>query len=230
MARPPGFYGAPVPPAFRGGYPAPLYRGVAGPYYRSYSPAFYGGFYGGLPPYGSSFSLGYARPGVAFSVNLGGPLYAPAYRPWSYGGYATGLSNWYFPTTVRYPVVYSAPAVGAIVGSAVPVVPYTSALPGDAPPATTAAPTQAAAPAPAATSPVYVDVKAPDGAQVWLGSTQSNQSGAVRSFVSPPLNPGSEYVYVVKASWVENGQPVTREKRVTVRAGEKITVDMTAEK
>jgi uncharacterized protein (TIGR03000 family) len=203
------------------------YGGYSRPIYGGYSPGYYAPRYA-YPSFGSGLSFNYARPGFGIGVTLGSPYYSTlgyGYRPWSYGGYAFGSSSWYFPTTYRYPVVYSAPATAAIVGSAVPVVPYTAALPGDQPPAATG-PTLAAPPTPTTNAPVHVEVWVPDGAQVWLGPTASDQTGAVRTFVSPPLDPSVEYVYTVRGQWVENGQPVVREKKVTVRAGERVTVDL----
>jgi uncharacterized protein (TIGR03000 family) len=44
-------------------------------------------------------------------------------------------------------------------------------------------------------------------------------SGAVRRFRSPPLGPGRDYASTPTARRVENGVPVTRTRKVTVRAG-----------
>ena len=48
----------------------------------------------------------------------------------------------------------------------------------------------------------------------------------MRTFVSPPLTPAVDYVYVIRGQWAENGKPVVREKKVTVRAGDSVTVDL----
>ncbi len=73
-----------------------------------------------------------------------------------------------------------------------------------------------------------VVVKVPASATVSFGGAVTQQTGGVRSFISPALTPGKTYYYVVKATWTENGQTRTESKEVTVRAGERIDVDFTA--
>lgn len=51
----------------------------------------------------------------------------------------------------------------------------------------------------------------------------------VRLFESPPLEPGKPYVYDVKATWMENGQELTRERSVKVLAGQTTEVDLRLE-
>ena len=41
----------------------------------------------------------------------------------------------------------------------------------------------------------------------------------MREFDSPPLTPGKQYSYEVKAQWEENGRPVTQTQEVDVSAG-----------
>jgi hypothetical protein len=49
--------------------------------------------------------------------------------------------------------------------------------------------------------------------------------GFERDFISPPLERGQEYTYTLRASWMENGKEVTREKSVPVRAGQEAMAD-----
>ncbi|GEM_PF-7091406 len=53
------------------------------------------------------------------------------------------------------------------------------------------------------------------------------QTGTNRSFVVSPLDPRGTYSFNLKASWFENGQPVTVEKIVTFRSGQRVVVDFT---
>jgi uncharacterized protein (TIGR03000 family) len=62
-------------------------------------------------------------------------------------------------------------------------------------------------------------------AQVWIGDTPTTQQGTQRLFHSPALEPGKNFIYTIKARWMENGQAVERERRVTVQAGQRITVN-----
>ena len=44
---------------------------------------------------------------------------------------------------------------------------------------------------------------------------------------SPPLEPGHDYAYTVKARWVERGQMVTQERPAVVGANRTTVVDFT---
>lgn len=48
----------------------------------------------------------------------------------------------------------------------------------------------------------------------------------VRLFESPPLEPGKNYIYDIKATWTENGKQVVRERSVRVAAGKTTEVDL----
>jgi uncharacterized protein (TIGR03000 family) len=80
----------------------------------------------------------------------------------------------------------------------------------------------------ARTAPVYLDVRVPASAEVMIETAKTTQTGPRRSFVSPPITPGRNYVYEIKAKWLENGQEVVRTRNVDVRAGEQVMVDFMA--
>jgi uncharacterized protein (TIGR03000 family) len=61
-------------------------------------------------------------------------------------------------------------------------------------------------------------------AKVWFEGQGTQQTGTDRFFISPELQPGN-YVYTVKASWMQNGHEVTREKQVKVSPGRGAMVD-----
>jgi uncharacterized protein (TIGR03000 family) len=77
-------------------------------------------------------------------------------------------------------------------------------------------------------SKVTVTVVLPDAeAEVWIDSNSTKQKGLERTFVTPPLEPGN-YVYLVRASWVENKETrVTTERTLKFRPGATIRVDFT---
>jgi len=70
---------------------------------------------------------------------------------------------------------------------------------------------------------VRVQVPSPD-ARVWIQDMLSRQRGYERVFISPPLEPGGKYTYTLRASWMENGREVSREKKVSVSPGQPATV------
>lgn len=172
----------------------------------------------GTPFYGN-YGLGYGGLGIG-GVGFGGLGYGGLYGgyPRYWGGYPWGLNNWSFAVPYSYPVAYSAPGTAAIVGSAIPVIPADSPPPADPPQAQ-----QPQLPA----NVVYIEVAVPADAQVWLGPTPSDQAGPVRTFVSPPLEAGYDYSYTIRARWTENGIPVTRERKVPVRPGDRLSIDLT---
>jgi uncharacterized protein (TIGR03000 family) len=66
-------------------------------------------------------------------------------------------------------------------------------------------------------------------AKIWFDDTPTHQQGTCRLFVSPPLGRGETYSYTIKASWLEKGREVIREKQVKVRPGQETLVDFTAQ-
>jgi uncharacterized protein (TIGR03000 family) len=75
----------------------------------------------------------------------------------------------------------------------------------------------------------HLVVAVPEDAEVWLEGAKTQQGGTMRRYVSPPLVPGKEYAYEVRARWTADGHTVERSKTVTVRAGERVDVDFAAE-
>lgn len=74
---------------------------------------------------------------------------------------------------------------------------------------------QAKAPAPAT-----IVVRLPAGARLTVNGKASRSSSATRKFVSPPLEPGKDFHYTLKAEMDRAGRPVSVRTRVAVRAGE----------
>jgi uncharacterized protein (TIGR03000 family) len=70
-------------------------------------------------------------------------------------------------------------------------------------------------------------VSLPEGATLKIDDFVSQSTAATRQFVSPPLEPGSDYHYDLTAELMRDGKPVTVSKRVTVRPGEttRVTID-----
>jgi uncharacterized protein (TIGR03000 family) len=66
-----------------------------------------------------------------------------------------------------------------------------------------------------------LSVQVPAGATVSVEGADSKQTGADRVFVSPPLKPGQDYTYTVKAQWKVNDKAIDQTQKVTVRAGER---------
>jgi uncharacterized protein (TIGR03000 family) len=195
-----GFHGGGFHP---GGFRVGGFRGG----YYGYFP-FYRGYYGSYPYYG----------GYGSYPSYGGYGSYP-----SYGGYSPswGASPSYYSNFASGPVY----APGYSTYAYQPAQTYSGAA---TPAGSTAGSDQSSL---VSTSPVPADssasvtVTVPADARLWFENTPTNLTGEVRQFNSPPLTPGTRYVYDVKASWYENGKKVTQTQTVEVTAGAHVDVD-----
>jgi uncharacterized protein (TIGR03000 family) len=68
-----------------------------------------------------------------------------------------------------------------------------------------------------------VELRVPDGADVWFGEPRTKQVGTQRQFESPPLAPAKEYVYQIRLVWMADGHETAESRNVSVRAGDRLT-------
>jgi uncharacterized protein (TIGR03000 family) len=74
----------------------------------------------------------------------------------------------------------------------------------------------------------HIDVTVPDSAEVWVEGAKTKQTGSLRHFVSPPLTPGKDFVYDIRARWTdENGHVVDQTRHVPVHAGSQTVENFT---
>ena len=55
-------------------------------------------------------------------------------------------------------------------------------------------------------------------------SKARKQSGTSRIFTSPPLSPGKDYTYEVKARWKKEGSEVQQTRNIVIHAGDHINL------
>ncbi len=185
-----------------GGRGGPGFYGGPG-YYGGYAPYYRGYGYPGAYGYGYPGAYGYGRSGISIGIGT---------SPYSYPGYA-------YPS--RYYTPYYTPFIpsGGYIGG----------------PAVYAVPVQQApnfgreAPVPRVDNTAQIEVRVPPGAKVSFDGAATTQTGAVRRFASPALESGYDYNYTIRATWTENSQPVTRERKVIVQAGGSYVVDLRGE-
>jgi len=79
----------------------------------------------------------------------------------------------------------------------------------------------------AAEAPAKIHVLLPASATLTIDGAATNSTSDVRDFVTPPLEAGKDFHYGLRARLIRNGNDVTIERRVTVRAGSEAVVDMT---
>jgi uncharacterized protein (TIGR03000 family) len=80
-------------------------------------------------------------------------------------------------------------------------------------------------PAAATDNAAHIRVLVPAGAKITFEGKPTEQTGSVRYFNSPPLEPGKSFSYEVKASWREGDREVTKTREVPVHAGDAVTVN-----
>jgi uncharacterized protein (TIGR03000 family) len=93
-------------------------------------------------------------------------------------------------------------------------------LPAAAPPP--AAPRTAPKPADAR---AHITLKVPEGSEVWFEGTKTTSTGSVRTYRSPPLEPGSKYAYEVRVRWRDRGNEFTQTRQIQIAAGADVVED-----
>jgi len=80
-----------------------------------------------------------------------------------------------------------------------------------------------------AKAPAKIQVRLPtEDAKVWFQGQPTTRKGKVREFESPALESGAAYTYQVRASWMSDGEEVTRTRTISVIPGRRATVDFTS--
>jgi uncharacterized protein (TIGR03000 family) len=74
---------------------------------------------------------------------------------------------------------------------------------------------------------VLLELRVPANAEVWIDGAKTNQTGSLRQYISPPIEPGRPYAYKVEAKWTDNGQERKRTEEVKVRPGQLVRLDLT---
>jgi uncharacterized protein (TIGR03000 family) len=87
------------------------------------------------------------------------------------------------------------------------------------------APARAQEPGQRASLRVYL----PGTARLVIDGKQTKQTGPVRRFYSPPLDPGKTYHYTLEWTYEKDGKPVTRTEVVHFQAGDDKKVDLRGE-
>jgi uncharacterized protein (TIGR03000 family) len=188
-------------------------------------PIYGGPFYGGGP---SLFTGAYAPP--YYPYPLTGAGFGNAYIgsvPYGGGGgvYVMPASNApYYPYNFQNVAAYP---IGQPLSSASsspspikpPNPPDGSRSPGDI----------AGPPIPSTgTGRAHFTVKVPADAKLLVNDVETKATGSVRRFHTPAtLEAGKAYEYTFRAQWMENNQPVTRDRTVRFKPGEDLPVDLT---
>jgi uncharacterized protein (TIGR03000 family) len=71
-----------------------------------------------------------------------------------------------------------------------------------------------------------VRIRVAPSARMWVDGTATSQTGAIRTFTTPALNPGKTYSYTVRACWLDDGRPVVRTRVIKVIPGQIAELDL----
>lgn len=74
--------------------------------------------------------------------------------------------------------------------------------------------------------PILVNLRVPGDAKIWFEGSPTNQTGTMRSFESPPMAVGRDYVYDIRIQWQQDSKNVTQTRRINVHAGDVINLTM----
>jgi uncharacterized protein (TIGR03000 family) len=156
-----------------------------------------GGSWGYGQSYFSSPGSGYYRAPYSYGAPYGGSYASPYFAP-----YGNATANYYgMPTSPNYGYAAFNPNAASYYGA-----PSLENQVRD-------------------TGAVLVHVNLPADAQIWFNDTATWITGPTRDFISPPVAPGRDYWYRVRASWKEGDRTVEQARTVTVHAGEAVNVD-----
>ena len=163
-----------------------------------------------------------ASPGTSSAILFGaGGGYGLPYSHYGWGGLSFGYPGAYaagYGTPVLgYGLTYRYAGYGVAVPSSTSAAWYL--------PLFTHSPVSGGAAGADADTTSIVQVEVPADAMLWFDGVPTKQTGALRTFHTPPLERGHNYHYDVKARWENNGKPVERTRRVEVYAGGRVTVD-----
>jgi uncharacterized protein (TIGR03000 family) len=75
-------------------------------------------------------------------------------------------------------------------------------------------------------APATLIVRLPADAKLTIDDEATKETSDLRTFVSPPIQPGKNYRYTLKAEIIRNGRTLTSTTQATVRAGEQTQVTL----
>jgi len=172
------------------------------------------------------------------SVNVETPWGSVSYGQGYYGGYyGRGPGSYgygYYPGYGNYPRSYAYsyyPSYGYSYYPSAPAYSYYPSYTYSSPTYTYGGDSgiRQASFAPDNSSQIVLHVKVPDAkANVWVENALMSMQGVERSFISPPMTRGNTYTYTVRASWMESGKEVSKEKKIDVQPGQEYTVSFEA--
>lgn len=73
-------------------------------------------------------------------------------------------------------------------------------------------------------APAHFDIMVPPSAEIWFNNDKTSQTGSMRSFVTPALEPDRDFTYTVRAKWNQGGTTVDQTRKLIVHGGERMAL------
>ncbi len=74
--------------------------------------------------------------------------------------------------------------------------------------------------------PAEIVLHVPLDAIIWVDGERTENRGAIRRFVTPPLASGRKYFYDVKVTWVQGSRAKETQRHLSFRAGDRVTLNL----
>jgi uncharacterized protein (TIGR03000 family) len=74
----------------------------------------------------------------------------------------------------------------------------------------------------------HIQIQVPPDAEIWFDGTPTKRTGQLREFVSPPLKPGTNHGYDIRARWMQDGRPVELTRSIPIHAGDRVSLNFLA--
>jgi uncharacterized protein (TIGR03000 family) len=72
---------------------------------------------------------------------------------------------------------------------------------------------------------VLLTLRVPANAEVWFDGQKTTETGSIRSYITPSLDPNRDFSYQVRVRGTQNGREVDRTRKVDVHAGDRLFVN-----
>jgi uncharacterized protein (TIGR03000 family) len=227
-------YGVVLMMALSGGADVPALNDAAGEHIAKYGDHGQKEYRRGRRCHGCSGG-GYCGGGYCGGGYCGGGGWGGCCGGYGYGGY--GYGGYYgMPYSGGYYGFYSPYAGSTYYGSTYGTPAYSDSMPANynygVPSGQGGSPyygnttnaEQLGAPNPNGPAPARILVRLPADASLTVDGSATKSTEGIRAFISPPLQPGKDYQYTLRAEVMRDGKKVERTRDVTVRAGQQSEV------
>jgi uncharacterized protein (TIGR03000 family) len=155
------------------------------------------------------------------SFPLGGPVFARGFRP--YGGFLWGGYGWDYPYTSPYDYGYLpydygyTPVPGGYTANLSSMPSFYQRGLTQLPPLANNHPTTA-----------QLELRVPNGAEVFVQGKKVDLRGTSQTFESPELKPDETFTFDIRVVWTDNGKSVEEKRTLVMKPGDRQSLQFIA--